>query len=163
MLGLFANILKPNKRPEISVPHNPLHVTHVGFDTSTCKFTGLPKDWQRLEEDSGSVWDRMGHGPVPGSSQSPPSPGATHATCPGVSTSVNDSFVPTVSAFLCGSPQPHPDSSKQPALSPLKKSYSSDDLRSGSPSLSDQYPAAAAHFSITKDRHFPAPLAFFFF
>lgn len=38
---------------KISAPENPVHVTHVGYDNKTGQFTGLPKEWQRMIEDSG--------------------------------------------------------------------------------------------------------------
>lgn len=41
------------KNVKISAPENPVHVTHVGYDNQTGKFTGLPKEWQRLITDSG--------------------------------------------------------------------------------------------------------------
>ncbi|EGD86785.1 STE/STE20/PAKA protein kinase [Trichophyton rubrum D6] len=46
MLGSPRNI-------KISAPENPVHVTHVGFDNQTGQFTGLPKDWQRMLQESG--------------------------------------------------------------------------------------------------------------
>jgi len=43
---------KPKSRQlsnvDISLPHDPLHLTHVGFNESTGEFTGLPKEWQEL-------------------------------------------------------------------------------------------------------------------
>ncbi|KAH8816114.1 BcSTE20, mitogen-activated protein kinase [Xylogone sp. PMI_703] len=38
---------------KISAPENPVHVTHVGYDNETGQFTGLPKEWQRMINDSG--------------------------------------------------------------------------------------------------------------
>ncbi|KAG9238899.1 BcSTE20, mitogen-activated protein kinase [Amylocarpus encephaloides] len=38
---------------KISAPENPVHVTHVGYDSDTGQFTGLPKEWQRMLNDSG--------------------------------------------------------------------------------------------------------------
>ncbi|KAL9636670.1 MAG: hypothetical protein Q9164_002676 [Protoblastenia rupestris] len=38
---------------KISAPENPVHVTHVGFDNQTGLFTGLPKEWQRMLQESG--------------------------------------------------------------------------------------------------------------
>ncbi|KAL9128515.1 MAG: hypothetical protein Q9217_002811 [Psora testacea] len=38
---------------KISAPENPVHVTHVGFDNQTGQFTGLPKEWQRMLQESG--------------------------------------------------------------------------------------------------------------
>ena len=126
MLGFMTDFLNSNKRPEISTPYDPVHLTHVGFNSSTGEFTGLPKEWQQLLQDSGisksdqeknplavmeivkfyqegggDVWDKMGHAPAPGSSsQSPPIPGTTHPAFPGQSKSVDDSFVSTVSVLV---------------------------------------------------------------
>ena len=123
MLGFMTDFLNSNKRPEISTPYDPVHLTHVGFNSSTGEFTGLPKEWQQLLQDSGisksdqeknplavmeivkfyqegggDVWDKMGHAPAPGSSsQSPPIPGTAHPAFPGLSKSVDDNFVSTVS------------------------------------------------------------------
>ncbi|KAK3350132.1 hypothetical protein B0T25DRAFT_570713 [Lasiosphaeria hispida] len=41
------------KKPLISAPENPVHVTHVGYDNTTGQFTGLPKEWQRLIHENG--------------------------------------------------------------------------------------------------------------
>lgn len=38
---------------DISTPYNTVHVTHVGFDSNTGEFTGLPKEWQNLLTQSG--------------------------------------------------------------------------------------------------------------
>lgn len=38
---------------DISSPYNTRHVTHVGFDSSTGEFTGLPKEWNTLIKCSG--------------------------------------------------------------------------------------------------------------
>jgi p21-activated kinase 1 len=46
MLGLMTDLLNSTKRPEISTPYDPVHLTHVGFNSSTREFTGLPKEWQ---------------------------------------------------------------------------------------------------------------------
>jgi hypothetical protein len=53
MLGFMSELLNSNKRLEISTPYDPVHLTHVGFNTSTGEFTGLPKEWQQLLQDSG--------------------------------------------------------------------------------------------------------------
>jgi len=123
MFGFMTKFFKSHKRPEISMPYDPVHLTHVRFNSSTGEFTGLPKEWQQLLQDSGisksdqeknplavmeivkfyqegggDVWDKMGHTPAPGgSSQSPPIPGTAHPAFPGLSKSVDDSFVSTVS------------------------------------------------------------------
>ena len=126
MLGFMTDFLNSNKRPEISTPYDPVHLTHVGFNSSTGEFTGLPKEWQQLLQDSGisksdqeknplavmeivkfyqegggDVWDKMGHAPAPGSSQLPPMLGMAQPPHPVLSKSVDDSFVPTVCLFLC--------------------------------------------------------------
>lgn len=44
---------KSSQRPEISTPYDPVHLTHVGFNSSTGEFTGLPKEWQQLLQESG--------------------------------------------------------------------------------------------------------------
>ena len=117
--GFMTDFLNSNKRPEISTPYDPVHLTHVGFNSSTREFTGLPWEWQQLLQDSGisksdqeknplavmeivkfyqegggDVWDKMGHTPAP---RRPPIPGTAHPAFPGLSKSVDDSFVSTVS------------------------------------------------------------------
>ncbi|EJD07244.1 uncharacterized protein FOMMEDRAFT_100401 [Fomitiporia mediterranea MF3/22] len=49
----FMNFMSSTKRPEISTPYDPVHLTHVGFNASTGEFTGLPREWQQLLQDSG--------------------------------------------------------------------------------------------------------------
>lgn len=115
MLGIMTDFLKSHKRPEISRFYDPVHVTHVGFNSSTGEFTNLPKDWQQLLQDSeiskfnqenspldamktvkfyqeggGDVWDEMGHAPVQGIPP-PPIPGAAPATYSGAPKSINTS------------------------------------------------------------------------
>ncbi|KAI8956519.1 Pkinase-domain-containing protein [Daldinia sp. FL1419] len=51
--GLMSTLVGSTKKPVISAPENPVHVTHVGYDSSTGQFTGLPKEWQRLINESG--------------------------------------------------------------------------------------------------------------
>ena len=92
MFNFMSDLLNSSKRPEISTPYDPVHLTHVGFNTSTGEFTGLPKEWQQLLQESGiskleqeknpeavmeivkfyqegrgegSVWDKMGAIPAP--------------------------------------------------------------------------------------------------
>ncbi len=82
----LIDFLSTTKKPEISTPYDPVHLTHVGFNSSTGEFTGLPKEWQQLLQESGisrleqernpqavmeivkfyqeghgEVWDKMGH------------------------------------------------------------------------------------------------------
>lgn len=47
------NMLGAPRGVKISAPENPVHVTHVGYDNQTGQFTGLPKEWQRLLQESG--------------------------------------------------------------------------------------------------------------
>ncbi|KAL7819916.1 mitogen-activated protein kinase [Trichoderma gracile] len=74
--GFVDGLVGSRKKPVISAPENPVHVTHVGYDSSTGQFTvspirrgvvvfvvtlifmlwgrrGLPKEWQRLINESG--------------------------------------------------------------------------------------------------------------
>ncbi|KAL1838703.1 hypothetical protein VTJ49DRAFT_2293 [Mycothermus thermophilus] len=51
--GFMNSLVGSPKKPLISAPENPVHVTHVGYDSSTGQFTGLPKEWQRLLNESG--------------------------------------------------------------------------------------------------------------
>ncbi|CCO29884.1 p21-activated kinase 1 [Rhizoctonia solani AG-1 IB] len=53
MFSFMDNFLTTQKKPEISTPYDPVHLTHVGFNSSTGEFTGLPKEWQQLLSDSG--------------------------------------------------------------------------------------------------------------
>ncbi|KAF1809721.1 Pkinase-domain-containing protein [Eremomyces bilateralis CBS 781.70] len=41
------------RRPTISTPTNPMHVTHVSIDNETGQFTGLPKEWQTILQQNG--------------------------------------------------------------------------------------------------------------
>ena len=90
MLGFVTDFLGSNKTVAISTPYDPVHLTHVGFNSSTGEFTGLPKEWQQLlqesgisrmeqeknpqavmeivkfyQEGGGDVWDKMGTVPAP--------------------------------------------------------------------------------------------------
>lgn len=50
----FVNSMLGSPRSiKISAPENPVHVTHVGYDNQTGQFTGLPKEWQRMLQESG--------------------------------------------------------------------------------------------------------------
>ncbi|KAH8833026.1 STE/STE20/PAKA protein kinase [Flagelloscypha sp. PMI_526] len=53
LVGFAQSFLGQSKRPEISTPYDPVHLTHVGFNSSTGEFTGLPKEWQNLLQESG--------------------------------------------------------------------------------------------------------------
>lgn len=49
----MSGVFKSSQRLEISTPYDPVHLTHVGFNSSTGEFTGLPKEWQQLLQESG--------------------------------------------------------------------------------------------------------------
>ncbi|RPB20937.1 Pkinase-domain-containing protein [Terfezia boudieri ATCC MYA-4762] len=51
--NFMNSMLGSPRRVEISSPSNPVHVTHVGFNFVTGEFTGLPKEWQKLLQESG--------------------------------------------------------------------------------------------------------------
>ncbi|KAM0254871.1 hypothetical protein ACHAQJ_006308 [Trichoderma viride] len=51
--GFVNSLVGSQRKPVISAPENPVHVTHVGYDSTTGQFTGLPKEWQRLINESG--------------------------------------------------------------------------------------------------------------
>ncbi|CAK5267802.1 unnamed protein product [Mycena citricolor] len=51
--SVLGFIFNSTKRPEISTPYDPVHLTHVGFNSSTGEFTGLPKEWQQLLSENG--------------------------------------------------------------------------------------------------------------
>ncbi|PHH55272.1 Serine/threonine-protein kinase MST20 [Ceratocystis fimbriata CBS 114723] len=51
--GFVNGLVGNTKKPLISAPENPVHVTHVGYDSNSGQFTGLPKEWQRLINESG--------------------------------------------------------------------------------------------------------------
>ncbi|KAG9009576.1 signal transducing kinase of the PAK [Tulasnella sp. 427] len=53
MLSFMSDFLATPKRPEISTPYDPVHLTHVGFNSSTGEFTGLPKEWQQILQENG--------------------------------------------------------------------------------------------------------------
>jgi p21-activated kinase 1 len=53
VLSIVSEMFNSTKRPEISTPYDPVHLTHVGFNSTTGEFTGLPKEWQQLLQESG--------------------------------------------------------------------------------------------------------------
>ncbi|KAF0530525.1 Pkinase-domain-containing protein [Gigaspora margarita] len=60
--SLMSDLLSTQKRVEISSPYDPVHLTHVGFNQETGEFTGLPKEWQQLLQESGiSKEDQQAH------------------------------------------------------------------------------------------------------
>ncbi|KAF1938154.1 Pkinase-domain-containing protein [Clathrospora elynae] len=48
-----SSMLGSPRRPTISTPTNPMHVTHVSIDNQTGEFMGLPKEWQRMLQQNG--------------------------------------------------------------------------------------------------------------
>jgi len=114
VLGFMSDFRNSNKRPEITTPHDLVHLTHVDFNPSTGEFTGLPQEWQRLlqesgiskfdqernrlsvmdivkfyQEGGGDVRDKMGLDPTQGSSRRSPIPDAPHAAYPEAPLSIN--------------------------------------------------------------------------
>ncbi|KAH9992742.1 kinase-like domain-containing protein [Russula compacta] len=187
MLGFMTDFLNSNKRPEISTPYDPVHLTHVGFNSSTGEFTGLPKEWQQLLQDSGisksdqeknplavmeivkfyqegggDVWDKMGHAPAPGSSQLPPMLGMAQPAHPVLSKS-RPSVSPPKKAHSSG-PQSvsasHPPASYRPAPSPPQPAQPNLD-RSNSQRSVPKQPRndTLVRANTTKDRRSPAPPA----
>ncbi|KAF2209319.1 hypothetical protein CERZMDRAFT_114004 [Cercospora zeae-maydis SCOH1-5] len=51
--SLVSSLVGTPRKPTISAPENPVHVTHVGYDQQTGEFTGLPKEWQRTLQANG--------------------------------------------------------------------------------------------------------------
>jgi p21-activated kinase 1 len=113
VLGFMTDFLNSNKRPEITTPHDLVHLTHVDFNPSTGEFTGLPQEWQQLlqdcgisksdqernrlpvmeivklcQEGDGDVRDEVGLAPAQGGSRRSPIPRAAHAAHP-VPASIN--------------------------------------------------------------------------
>ncbi|CAJ0625287.1 7856_t:CDS:10 [Entrophospora sp. SA101] len=62
IVSSMSDLLTSQKRVEISSPYDPVHLTHVGFNQETGEFTGLPKEWQQLLQDSGiTKQDQQAH------------------------------------------------------------------------------------------------------
>ncbi|ORY02675.1 hypothetical protein BCR34DRAFT_667628 [Clohesyomyces aquaticus] len=51
--SFMNSMLGSPRRPTISTPTNPMHVTHVSIDNKTGEYTGLPKEWQRMLQQNG--------------------------------------------------------------------------------------------------------------
>ncbi|KAK4638447.1 Serine/threonine-protein kinase ste20 [Fulvia fulva] len=51
--NIISSLVGTPRKPTISAPENPVHVTHVGYDQETGEFTGLPKEWQRTLQANG--------------------------------------------------------------------------------------------------------------
>jgi P21-Rho-binding domain len=174
MLGFMSDFLNSNKRLEISTPYDPVHLTHVGFNSSTGEFTGLPKEWQQLLQDSGisksdqeknplavmeivkfyqegggDVWDKMGHAPAPGGSQSPPVPSTAQPTQPRLR-SVDDIHVPPPVSALFRLHSTGILFLTIPSVSPrLRKRLSLPAFRRPYPSLTHQHRTALRHLHLS--------------
>ncbi|KAF9363327.1 signal transducing kinase of the PAK, partial [Mortierella sp. NVP85] len=62
LVNSWTDLLSSDKKIEISSPYNPVHLTHVGYNLDTGEFTGLPKEWQQLLQESGiSKQDQAAH------------------------------------------------------------------------------------------------------
>lgn len=46
--GFVNSLVGSQKKPIISAPENPVHVTHVGYDSTTGQFTVSPNPWRHL-------------------------------------------------------------------------------------------------------------------
>ncbi|KAG8715195.1 signal transducing kinase of the PAK [Ceratobasidium sp. 395] len=62
-LSLMDRLLGTSKRPEISTPYDTVHLTHVGFNSSTGEYVGLPKEWQQMLSDSGITYAEQERNP----------------------------------------------------------------------------------------------------
>ncbi|KAF9636401.1 PAK-box/P21-Rho-binding protein [Lasiodiplodia theobromae] len=51
--NFVSGLVGSPRRPTISTPTNPLHVTHVSIDNDTGEFTGLPREWQNILKANG--------------------------------------------------------------------------------------------------------------
>ena len=142
--GFMTDFLNPSRRPEITTPHNLVHLTHVDFNPSTGEFTGLPWEWQQILQDSGisefdqernrlavmdivkfyqgggNVREEMGLAPVQGSSRRPPIPGAAPAAYPEAPASINTAIreSPNSSNTDVGSRSQASKASNGPAVEP---------------------------------------------
>ncbi|OWZ61736.1 hypothetical protein AYX15_06082 [Cryptococcus neoformans] len=63
MFGFVSDLLGKDKPPVISKPYDPVHVTHVGFDFQTGKYTGMPPKWQQVLDDNGITQDEQERNP----------------------------------------------------------------------------------------------------
>ncbi|KAJ1652316.1 hypothetical protein IWQ61_007319 [Dispira simplex] len=53
LMSSFSELLSGEKKTEISLPYNPVHITHVGFNSDTGEFTGLPREWSIMLREAG--------------------------------------------------------------------------------------------------------------
>lgn len=57
-----TDLLSNPKKLEVSAPYDPVHLTHVGFNSNTGEFTGLPREWQlRLQASGISKQEQEAH------------------------------------------------------------------------------------------------------
>ncbi|KAG0145722.1 hypothetical protein CROQUDRAFT_133526 [Cronartium quercuum f. sp. fusiforme G11] len=62
LVNSMNDLLSTQKKVEVSAPYDPVHLTHVGFNSNTGEFTGLPKEWQiRLQESGISKQEQEAH------------------------------------------------------------------------------------------------------
>ncbi|KAI0794154.1 kinase-like domain-containing protein [Fomes fomentarius] len=155
MFTFMSDLLNTSKRPEISTPYDPVHLTHVGFNTSTGEFTGLPKEWQQLLQESGiskleqeknpqavmeivkfyqennrgdtSVWDKMGaiHAPTPPTPVAPSQPRPFN----------EDGFQSPVSTVHCRAAPPPPKKQSSTPPTPISHRMAPPPPAPASPSL----------------------------
>ncbi|GBE86664.1 Serine/threonine-protein kinase SMU1 [Sparassis crispa] len=180
MFNFMSDFLNSSKRPEISTPYDPVHLTHVGFNSSTGEFTGLPKEWQQLLQESGiskseqeknpqavmeivkfyqegrgdtSVWDKMGAVAAPQPIQPSSQPKAY----------VDDGFQnprvapppPKRAATTQGTPSPHRAAPHPPApLTPALDRSTSQRLPTSKPYKSTDQLSRA---NTTRDRRSHGP------
>ncbi|ORY73183.1 PBD-domain-containing protein, partial [Neocallimastix californiae] len=51
-----------DKKRDISIPYDAMHVVHVGYDSKTGVFSGLPKEWELMLSQAGiSKQDQEAH------------------------------------------------------------------------------------------------------
>lgn len=172
MFNFMSDFLNSSKRLEISTPYDPVHLTHVGFNSSTGEFTGLPKEWQQLLQDSGisksdqeknpeavmeivkfyqegrgeaSVWDKMGAIPAP-----QPTPPQQHQR-----NGLDEGFGSQVSCSLSGGTSSVTDFLGQRTAPPPPKSRSTGSLggaQQASPASYRPAPAPPAPLTPSLDR-----------
>lgn len=51
MLGFIPEFLSIPKSPVIGNPADPVHLTHVSYNSSTGEHAGLPNEWQHILQD----------------------------------------------------------------------------------------------------------------
>ncbi|KAF9947930.1 signal transducing kinase of the PAK [Mortierella alpina] len=151
--GVFSNIvssmsdlLSSDKKIEISSPYNPVHLTHVGYNLDTGEFTGLPKEWQQLLQESGitkqdqaahpqavidiigfytdsqkgkqndEVWNKFGHKAEMGKSSKPAAPPKPYSAPAPERTSRDRPTPPPRPVFENPRSPPNPPPLKKPSI-----------------------------------------------